>query len=88
MLSVKQKKPPPARGICKLGDLAYFGKFTKFGEKKRLFRQKKNTRSMIAGPGPTSAGSFEVVLLSKNESIYEKSEPHNLKINYFLGDFT
>ena len=43
---------------------------------------------MIAGPGPTSAGSFEVVLLSKNESIYEKSEPHNLKINYFLGDFT
>ena len=68
MLSVKQKKPPPARNICKLGDLAYFGKFTKLGKKKHLFRQ-KNTLSKIAGPGPTSGSSFEVVLLSKNESI-------------------
>ena len=41
------------REIWKLGDLAYLGE--------------KNTLSKIAGPGLTSAGSFEV-LSSKNES--------------------
>ena len=43
------------RDICKLGDLD-------------LFRRKNKTLSKIAGPGLTSAGSFEVVLSSKNES--------------------
>ena len=36
--------------------------------RKNAYLGKKNTLSKIAGPGPTSAGSFEVVLLSKNES--------------------
>ena len=67
-MSVKQKKPPPARDICKLGDLAYFLANSPNWARKNAYLGKKNTLSKIAGPGPTSAGSFEVVLLSKNET--------------------
>ena len=52
------------REICKLDDIAYFDKFLKLGEKKCLIRpKKKNTLLKIA-----ASGSFEVVLLNKDES--------------------
>ena len=41
--------------------------FSKLGKKKRLIRQKINNFSKIAAPGPTPAGSFEVVLSNKDE---------------------
>ena len=60
--------------------------------RKNAYLGEKTTSSKIAGPGPTSAGSFGVIFSSKNEAvqepvIYQKSEPRNLKRNYFLGDF-
>ena len=55
--------------ICKLGDLACSGKLAKLGEKKRLFRQKKPTLSKIAGPGPTSEGSFRVAFQVKMKAV-------------------
>ena len=55
------------REIWKLGDIAYFGKVSKLGEKNCLIRQ-KNTLLKITALGPTSSGSFEVVLLNKDES--------------------
>ena len=51
-----------------LGNIAYSGKFSKIGEKKCLIRQKKNTLSKVAAPGPTSSVSFEGVLSNKDES--------------------
>ena len=77
-----------------LGNIAYSGKFSKFGEKKCLIRRKKEkSLSKIAAPGPTSSVSFEAVLSNKDENrigqlfIYEKSEPYNIK-NDFLGNFS
>ena len=52
-----------------LGNIAYSGKFSKFGEKKCLIRRKKEkSLSKIAAPGPTSSVSFEAVLSNKDQS--------------------
>ena len=53
-----------------LGNIAYFGKFSKLGEKKCLIKQKKKKEilSKITAPHPTSSVSFEEFLSNKDES--------------------
>ena len=49
--------------IFKLGNIAYFGEFSKLGKKAPPKIGKKNNpfRRYVSVPGPTSAGFFEVV---------------------------
>ena len=53
-----------------LGNIAYYGKFSKLGEKKCLIKQKKKKEilSKITAPHPTSSVSFEEFLSNKDES--------------------